>query len=100
MLDARANDGRFDVELFVPSSDPNEVGTWRLVPPTNANVLGQFATLTPLTYHRITARHDKVMAVEVSLVNDDDRDNRFLEKVGADENAAARKLSWLEEAAS
>jgi vanadium-dependent haloperoxidase-like protein len=49
MLDARANDGRFDVEPFVPSSDPNEVGTWRLVPPANANVLGQFATVTPLT---------------------------------------------------
>jgi D-lyxose ketol-isomerase len=43
---------------------------------------GESATLVPLTYHRIAARHDKVMAVEVSLVNDDDRDNRFLENVG------------------
>ena len=46
MLAARANDGRTDVEPFVPS---NDVGKWRLVPPLNANVLGQFATVTPLT---------------------------------------------------
>ena len=46
MLAARANDGRFDVEPFVPSTD---VGKWRLVPPGNANVQGQFATVTPLT---------------------------------------------------
>lgn len=46
MLAARANDGRFDVEPFVTS---NDVGEWRLVPPANGNVLGQFATVTPLT---------------------------------------------------
>jgi len=49
MLLARANDGRFDVEPF-PTS--NDVGTWRLVPPLNANVFGQFATVTPLTMKR------------------------------------------------
>jgi hypothetical protein len=49
MLAARANDGRADVEPFIPSTDVNEVGIWRLVPPANANVLGQFATVTPLT---------------------------------------------------
>ena len=49
MLLARANDGRADVEPFIPSTDLNEVGIWRLVPPANANVLGQFATVTPLT---------------------------------------------------
>ena len=46
MLAARASDGRFDVEPFIPS---NDVGKWRLVPPLNANVQGQFATVTPLT---------------------------------------------------
>jgi hypothetical protein len=46
MLAARANDGRFDVEPFATS---NDVGKWRLVPPGNANVQGQFATVTPLT---------------------------------------------------
>jgi hypothetical protein len=46
MLAVRANDGRTDVEPFIPS---NDVGKWRLVPPLNANVLGQFATVTPLT---------------------------------------------------
>jgi hypothetical protein len=46
MLAARANDGRFDAEPFVTSTD---VGKWRLVGPANANVFGQFATVTPLT---------------------------------------------------
>jgi hypothetical protein len=46
MLAARANDGRLDTEPF-PTS--NDVGEWRLVPPLNANVFGQFATVVPLT---------------------------------------------------
>jgi vanadium-dependent haloperoxidase-like protein len=46
MLAARANDGRTDVEPFIPS---NDVGKWRLGPPLNANVQGQFATVVPLT---------------------------------------------------
>ena len=46
MLGARASDGRFESEPFVASTD---VGKWRLVPPANANVQGQFATVTPLT---------------------------------------------------
>jgi hypothetical protein len=46
MLAARANDGRTDVEPFVPS---NDLGKWRLVAPLNANVQGQFATVVPLT---------------------------------------------------
>jgi hypothetical protein len=49
MLDARATDGRFDVEPFVPSGDLDELGIWRLVPPGNGNAFGQFATVTPLT---------------------------------------------------
>ena len=46
MLGARAGDGRFESEPFVPS---NDVGKWRPVAPLNANVQGQFATVTPLT---------------------------------------------------
>jgi len=46
MLAARANDGRSDAEPFATSTD---VGKWRLVPPASNNVLGQFATVTPLT---------------------------------------------------
>ena len=46
MLAARTGDGRTDVEPFVPS---NDLGKWRLGPPLNANVQGQFATVTPLT---------------------------------------------------
>ena len=46
MLAARASDGRSDVEPFVPS---NDLGKWRLGPPLNANVQGQFATVVPLT---------------------------------------------------
>ena len=44
MLAARANDGRFDVEPFVPGDDPGE---WVPVPPLNGNAFGQFATVTP-----------------------------------------------------
>jgi D-lyxose ketol-isomerase len=43
---------------------------------------GASATLPPLCYHRIQGRLDNVMVAEVSLVNDDDTDNRFLERVG------------------
>src|SRR5882672_7327810 len=43
---------------------------------------GESASMPPYCYHQITGRHDRVMVGEVSLVNDDDRDNRFLEKVG------------------
>ena len=46
MLAARAGDGRFDAEPFVASED---LGKWRLGPPLNANVQGQFATVKPLT---------------------------------------------------
>ena len=49
MLAARTGDGRTDVEPFVPS---NDLGKWRLVPPLNANVQGQMATVTPLTLKR------------------------------------------------
>lgn len=43
---------------------------------------GQSITLTPYLYHRFWAEGKPVMAGEVSMVNDDDRDNRFLEPLG------------------
>lgn len=49
MLRVRASDGRFDVEPFITS---NDIGKWRLVGPLNANVQGQFASVTPLTLKR------------------------------------------------
>jgi len=43
---------------------------------------GESLTLPPYVYHKIWGwRHD-VMVGEVSLVNDDDRDNRFMEPLG------------------
>ena len=53
-----------------------DAGTGLLLQP------GESASMPPYCYHQITGRHDRVMVGEVSLVNDDDRDNRFLEKVG------------------
>jgi hypothetical protein len=46
MIAARSNDGRFDVEPFVPGDEPGE---WVPVPPVSNNVFGQFATVKPLT---------------------------------------------------
>ena len=43
---------------------------------------GESVSLPPTVYHKLWGwRHD-VMVAEVSLVNDDDADNRFLEPVG------------------
>ena len=47
MIAARAGDGRADVEPFV--AERRRSGKWRPVAPLNANVQGQFATVTPLT---------------------------------------------------
>lgn len=41
---------------------------------------GESITLTPGLYHLFTAKEDKVLAWEVSMVNDDNADNRFYEK--------------------
>lgn len=46
MLAARANDGRLDSEPWAVGIG---IGQWRPVPPLSNNVLGQFATVTPLT---------------------------------------------------
>ena len=41
---------------------------------------GESITLTPGLYHLFTAKEEKVLAWEVSMVNDDNIDNRFYEK--------------------
>jgi len=43
---------------------------------------GESITLTPYLYHSFWAEESKVLIGEVSLVNDDISDNRFLEAVG------------------
>ena len=40
---------------------------------------GESITLTPGMYHLFTAEDEKVLAWEVSMVNDDRTDNRFYE---------------------
>lgn len=41
---------------------------------------GESITLTPRLYHKFWAEESKVLAWEVSMVNDDNTDNRFYEK--------------------
>jgi len=41
---------------------------------------GESITLTPRMYHLFTAKKEKVLAWEVSMVNNDKTDNRFYEK--------------------
>ncbi len=43
---------------------------------------GESLTLPPTVYHKIWGWRQDVMVGEVSLVNDDDTDNRFLERIG------------------
>ena len=43
---------------------------------------GESITLEPFNFHSFWAEGKRVMAGEVSMVNDDHTDNRFLEKVG------------------
>ena len=43
---------------------------------------GESITLTPYLYHSFWAEDSKVLIGEVSLVNDDTSDNRFLKPVG------------------
>jgi D-lyxose ketol-isomerase len=43
---------------------------------------GESITLTPKLYHSFWAEGERVLAGEVSSVNDDERDNRFLEPLG------------------
>jgi len=43
---------------------------------------GESITLVPYCYHKFWAIEGRVLAGEVSVVNDDERDNRFYEPVG------------------
>jgi D-lyxose ketol-isomerase len=43
---------------------------------------GESITLQPYCYHRFWAEESRVLIGEVSLVNDDDTDNRFYESLG------------------
>ena len=89
------NRGGGDLVVQVYNSDPAEGvddtpvtlsvdGTRRTVDAGTPIKLqpGESVTVPPYCYHKLWGwRHD-VMAGEVSLVNDDDKDNRFLEPVG------------------
>lgn len=81
---------------IVVSSD----GSRLLVPPGGRVVLtpGKSVTLPPSLYHKFYAEagKGKVMAGEVSTFNDDEKDNRFKEKIGrfasVEEDEAPRYL--------
>jgi D-lyxose ketol-isomerase len=57
---------------------------------------GESITITPGLYHAFWAEREKVMAWEVSMVNDDNTDNRFYERqlrfTEIEEDAPARHL--------
>lgn len=59
-------------------------GIWRTVPAGGSIVLspGESITLRPFQYHQFFALEAPVLVGEVSTVNDDAHDNRFLEPVG------------------
>jgi D-lyxose ketol-isomerase len=54
-------------------------GAWRTVEPGGEVVLepGESITLTPYLYHKFWGKGSRVLVGEVSLVNDDNTDNRF-----------------------
>lgn len=54
-------------------------GAWRTVEPGGVVVLepGESITLTPYLYHKFWGVESRVLVGEVSLVNDDNADNRF-----------------------
>jgi hypothetical protein len=59
-------------------------GVTRTVPAGATVVLkpGESITLPPYCYHKFWGAESRVLVGEVSLVNDDNRDNRFYEPVG------------------
>lgn len=59
-------------------------GCQRTLKPGDTLVLkpGQGVCLPPMLYHRFWAENASVMGWEISMVNDDKRDNRFLEASG------------------
>jgi D-lyxose ketol-isomerase len=59
-------------------------GVRRKLPPGGIVTLtpGESITLPPYIYHEFYGEGDRVLVGEVSLVNDDHRDNRFANPVG------------------
>jgi D-lyxose ketol-isomerase len=99
--------GELDLELYSSdsegglSSEPVRIsvdGVEREFPPGGTLALGpgESVCLPPLVYHRFYARKSRCLVGEVSSVNDDSVDNRFLEPVGRfpaiEEDAEPRRL--------
>jgi len=59
-------------------------GRWEVVDPGSTLLLtpGESITLRPRCYHSFWGERERVLVGEVSLVNDDQSDNRFFEPVG------------------
>jgi hypothetical protein len=85
--------GRLVIQLYNSTPDENlddgDVmvsvdGTRRTVPAGGTVVLGpgESITLPSGLYHKFWGAEARALAGEVSLVNDDDRDNRFYEPAG------------------
>jgi len=85
--------GRLAIQLYT-ANDSNDLGsknvsfvadgTRCVVPAGHVVALkpGESITITPGLYHSFWAEDETVLAGEVSTVNDDSTDNRFLEAVG------------------
>ena len=90
----RSGGGRLLIQLY--NSTQNEErdgaspiavsvdGVVRSLPAGGIIVLapGESITLPPYSYHKFWAEGGRVLAGEISMVNDDVRDNRFYEPVG------------------
>ena len=86
-------DGRMGVEVHNAAEDGSFAdtdvalsldGVWRKVPAGTTLELcpGESITLEPDCYHKLTAPRGRVLLGEVSVVNDDVKDNRFHQPVG------------------
>ena len=81
------------------SEDPVSVrvdGLLHSVPPGEVLALapGQSITLPPRLYHTFWAEEDPVLAGEVSTVNDDHADNRFLEPIARFAEVEEDEARW------
>ncbi len=85
--------GKLAIQLYNSTPDgkladtPVEVstdGVWRVLKPGETIRLapGESITLTTGLYHKFWGEEGRVLVGEVSLVNDDNADNRFLEPIG------------------
>lgn len=71
-------------ELDISDVNVSVDGTWRTLPKGECVRLkpGESITLPPRLYHKFWAEGGWLLVGEVSLVNDDQKDNRFLEPIG------------------